>query len=86
MIIISLISQLFLSVISFVRAARSLRAGKLLRLARLNRLFRVFRTFRSIKVCNFFMIGADILNEVKSLIIRICICIPISMFILSSSI
>ena len=61
------------------RDAKNIKAGKLLRLTRLNRVFRVFRAIKTVKIFNFFIVLADAFEEVKSLIIRIFICIPFVM-------
>lgn len=78
LVILSLVSNIFVSVVTILKTARSARAGKLIRLTRLNRLFRMFRAVRNINVVNFIMIGADTVSQVKLLIYKIFSCLPLS--------
>ena len=78
MVILSLASKIFQSVLTFLKTARSARAGKLLKLTKLNRIFKMFKAFRTIRIINFIYIGAETFNQVRRLIEKMISCLPLS--------
>ncbi|EGR34851.1 hypothetical protein IMG5_000790 [Ichthyophthirius multifiliis] len=77
MVLLSLFGSILNSVLDILRSAKSLRTTKLLRLTKLNRIFKVFRAIKTMKIINVISQGIDTLNQVKILIQRIFMCIPI---------
>lgn len=49
----------------------------MLRIAKIQKVFRMFRALRSIKVVGFLLSGLEILDNVKNLIYKIMICVPV---------
>lgn len=78
MVLLSLFSNLLYSVLTVLKSAKSAKATKILKITKLNRVFKMFRALRTVKVVNVLMIGADTFHQVKLLIERILICIPLS--------
>ena len=48
-----------------------------MRIAKIQKVFRMFRALRSIKIVGFIFSGLEILDNVKNLIYKIMICVPV---------
>ena len=58
MVIISLVSDFFLSIVGILRAAKSFKASRIIKITKLNRGLKAFKTLRTIKFFNFLSSGA----------------------------
>jgi two pore calcium channel protein 1/two pore calcium channel protein 3 len=56
---------------------QSLKANRVLRIAKIQKVFRMFRALRSIKIVGFLFSGLEILDNVRNLIYKIMICVPV---------
>jgi len=77
MVILSTLSLALSTTLSFLRSAKSAKATKLLRLTKVNKLFRIFKALRSIKFMNLLFSGAELFYQVKLLVQKILMCLPI---------
>ena len=62
--------------ISVVKSAKSVKSSRILRVARINKLFKAFKALRTFKFFNVCLEGVNILIQLKSMISRIFLCLP----------
>lgn len=78
LVTLSLISNLFESIITILKTARSAKAAKIIRLTKLNRLFKMCSAVKKVQCLHFLIQGAETFSQVKLLIFKIFSCLPLS--------
>lgn len=80
MVFMSALSIALSTTLSFLRSAKSAKATKILRLTKINRIFRIFKALRSVKFLNLILSGFELFYQVKVLVVKILMCLPIGNF------
>lgn len=79
MVILSLFSDFLQSVLSVVKSAKSVKSSKLIRVTKINKMFKAVKALRTVKIANFLSEGANIFIQLKVMISRTILCIPMIM-------
>ncbi|EAR82678.2 cation channel family transporter (macronuclear) [Tetrahymena thermophila SB210] len=77
MVVMSFLNIVLSTTLSFLQNTKSAKATKLLRLTKINRVFRIFKALRSIKFLSILLAGFELFYQVKDLLIKIFMCLPI---------
>ncbi|KAL4429432.1 hypothetical protein ABPG74_021019 [Tetrahymena malaccensis] len=77
MVLMSFFNIVLSTTLSFLQNTKSAKATKLLRLTKINRVFRIFKALRSIKFLSILLAGFELFYQVKDLLIKIFMCLPI---------
>ncbi|KAL4467991.1 hypothetical protein ABPG72_015861 [Tetrahymena utriculariae] len=77
MVLMSFLNIVLSTTLSFLQNTKSAKATKLLRLTKINRVFRIFKALRSIKFLSILLAGFELFYQVKDLLIKIFMCLPI---------